>query len=165
MSFNVFGANVSLNLPELNVVLNEVQLTSTPLRPYNPCNYIPATITCSNDLFNLEITLTYPITVTTSNLGASQVISLIMTASPQASKEFNSFLIKEGGSIASFPRNITSNGVINYQVEIKMDYMGFDSIPENASFFVKLENIIVKYENNFLKMFIKQNGTTPLVKT
>jgi hypothetical protein len=84
---------------------------------------------------NLEITLTYPITVTTTNLGVSQIISLTMTATPQTSKEFNSFIIREGGSVATFPRLITSNGTINYQVEIKMDYMGFDSIPENASFF------------------------------
>lgn len=134
-SVSSFGATISFDFPELNITQDEINLTSTPLQPYNPCDFIPATITCTNDPLNLEITLNYPITVTTTALGILQVITLNMTSTPDISKEFNSFVIYEGGSIASFPRSITTNGTINYSIEIKMDYMGLDSLPENVSFF------------------------------
>jgi len=133
---NVYAAKVSFDLPELNISETQVDLTgNNGLTLYSPCDQVPASITCVEDSLNLEVTLTYPIEVTVTEMSVSQVLQMTLTATPEVSKEFTSFEMTENGLPATFPKVISSNTVINYIVTIKMDYMGFNSIPENASFF------------------------------
>lgn len=131
-----FAATVSVNLPNLNLEQTKVNLTnSTPIEYYNPCNSFNSPIVCVNDSFNNEITITYPLSVDVTGLSSSETVQFTITHNPIITKEFNNFVIKDGSSQAIFPYTFSSsNNTKTYSVEIKISYIGLESLPSNEEF-------------------------------
>lgn len=132
---NSYSASVSINLPEININEEIVVTGSNNLNPFSPCTGLPTVIDCTDDSFNLEVTLKYPITVTISNIGVSQILDFSISTNPVILKEFKSFSIKRNGSTVTFPESISSNQTIVYDVEMVLDYFGFESLSEYRQLF------------------------------